>query len=150
MHARQLTVLCFRNAGNNLGLPGAKQLATLLADSSLKLLRLDLRHNNLGLALLCCVGARRREHAAGLPSPPALRPPLTLEGVRGGRGCAGNEGCVALAEALCDNKTLQRIDLSANGPCLRPPALLARPTPRDPRARSREPACLGSRGCSRS
>ena len=79
-------------SGNNLGVPGAQQLCNLILDQSLRLARLDLRHNNLGRARR--IGCCKR---------------LICERM------TGNEGCILILEAVAENKTINRIDLSANG-----------------------------------
>ena len=116
-------------SGNNLGVGGARQLADLLSRSTLKLQRLDLRHNNLGNqgCALLMEGLAANESLARLDLSanglsPAAAGPLA-EAVRASRSLVrldlrhnelGDAGATELAEALRKGARLLHLDLSAN------------------------------------
>jgi len=116
-------------SGNNLGLAGAKQLCALLLDPSLRLLRLDLRHNNLGNE-----GCSTLVEAITSNST-LTRIDLSANGITSAAASAiavmlaknenvtrldlrhndlGDAGAATLASALKGRCNLQHLDLSAN------------------------------------
>ena len=116
-------------SGNNLGVGGARQLADLLSRSTLKLQRLDLRHNNLGnqgCALLMeslaanesltrlDLSANGLTPAAAAPIAAAVRASRCLVRLDLRHNELGDAGATELADALRCGAGLLHLDLSAN------------------------------------
>eukprot|EP00960_Hanusia_phi_P072970 767914-Hanusia_phi.AAC.1 len=78
-------------SGNNLGVPGAQQLCSLILDQNLHLARLDLRHNNLAVAENKTIN----------------RIDLSANGITA-------QAAPAIAQAIGRNERLARLDLRHN------------------------------------
>jgi hypothetical protein len=116
-------------SGNSLGISGAKQLCALLADASLRLVRLDLRHNSLGndgcTALVESLAANKTLtridlSANGITSVAAssiavmLSKNESLVRLDLRHNDLGDTGAATLASAVKGRCFLQHLDLSAN------------------------------------